>query len=151
MSAKRELKIKINDGEEINLLSQYNFYLIDAPFVMWGAVKDYETISFAEENGIIVWPHTALEEFDYKVRLCYVGNEQSANSKISAFMQSLFDTSGASVVAHKISLINDFHKQTMVGYPKSPSVDSFKITRSGEVITLFDLTILVDSPSDCIY
>lgn len=152
MSSKRELKIKINGGTEVNLLTTYDLYLIDAPFIMWGSLlKDYDTISFIEEDGIEIYNKTTLKEFDYEVRLCYFGPQAEANPKINAFMKSLFQITSNQLTANRITIINDFHNQVMIGYPKTTSVDSFEITEDGNVVTIFDFTIIVDKPLDCIY
>lgn len=148
MSRIPQIRIKIGSDAIKNMETDLKFYLMESTDILTPPQREYETEVFPESSGVSIYPVTSDEQFDYNIKLCYFGSEDSANLAISAFNTSLFTKIGDLKTAKELTIYNDFKRVMVVGYVKSIKTDTTNSIKSRDVV-IFDFLVQVTNPNKC--
>lgn len=148
------LKIGDGDGTPVYIDTEYGLSYLSSDNRMAADIKDYESVSYPEEEGEHILPKTVDAAFDYNVRF-YVRCDSlnDANSRIAAFNADLYEKDENGVKTfRRVYLYNDYKRTLIVGYPKPIStVTEFLRDQSGKAtdFAVVEWTIRVTKPSMC--
>lgn len=149
------IKIGGEDGAVIHDSTDYGLIYISADNRFAPDTKGFETTSYPEEEGEHILPKTVDDAFDYKVKFCIdaSGGVESANAKIAAFNNLLYELDDAGNRVYKeVYFYNDYKKVLIVGYPSPISnAETFWRDSKGEAIdvVVVEWNIRVTTPSKC--
>lgn len=139
------IKIKIDNGELIDLVEQYDFHLLESPAQITPHIREYDKQSYPEHSGEEIDRRTVYEPFDYKISLGYWGSEESANENIRHFFDSMFSKSGDILIAKDIELFNEYKNVKMIGIAEKWDEQTYRIAGEKGLIT-FDFVLRVSDP-----
>lgn len=145
-----KIHIQINSGAIRDAESYYGFYLMDSDDTVTPPMREYETQVYPESAVAEIYPYTVKEPFDYSVTLLAFGPENSVNSSVQDFYDSLFTiTPGTDVrKALPVTLYNEWKGMKVTGYAKtSPAQGAYpKLTEAEKSAYLFNLVLYVADP-----
>lgn len=149
-----KVRIKIGDGSIVDTTT-YGLIYLDSDKRIGAPAKDYEAVTYPEEEGEYIIPKTVDAPFDYKVKFFIQADSlQNANAKIKAFNALLFtQASGSDVKTFKqVEFYNDYKRHKIVGYPQPMAeATEFWQDRKSQLndIVVLEWTIRVTKPSLC--
>lgn len=146
--AKNECYIGIiypGNNTEVNLVQEYDLHLIASPAFNVAPIRDYDKQEYAESAEAEIDPRTTQKAFEYKLSLAYWGDAATANAKMQAFYNTLFDIDGDIMSAKKIRLLNHWKLMQMDCYAGKWDGKSYSPQGDQSAIA-FDLTFYVSDP-----
>lgn len=141
----RQCKLII-DGVDIEAV--HKIYLIESPHDLSAPIRPYETETYPEEDGVTIYPFTSDEAFEYKVSLCYFGDESTANTVLNDLYESFFIKTEHLRKAKEVTIDNLYKGVVIVGYPRAMNGTGMEVT-AGKETWFFDLTFYVAEPHKC--
>ena len=132
---------------EVNLVDEYGFHLLESPNFTVAPIRDYDIQEYPDSAEAEMDKRTTLKPFDYKLSLGYFGDENSANSTIKAFFDSLFShtTDNDILTALPLQVKNYWKGMKMTGYAKKWDGKTYSIQGESALVA-FDLTLYVSDP-----
>ncbi|WAX17102.1 hypothetical protein PF672P1_00044 [Parabacteroides phage PF672P1] len=149
----RPCKVRIQiDGTIYDMQEDFGFHLMDSPNILVAPIRKYETEKYPERNGVVIYPYTTYEAFDYEMKFLHFGDENTTNAAIVDFYSMLFtSTSNYDLKrAKEITVFNDYKNAKIVGYIQDFNGDE-DLYEHGRDIFIFDLTLYVPDPSKCVF
>lgn len=151
-------RIQIGSGAVYDAYDQYGFVYMDADERTAPDVQDFTTTKYVEEADEHLDPRTIETAFDYKVKFLVEapdGNYKSVNNKIDDFNKLLYKRGENGVLtAQKVTFYNDLNRVKVVGYAK-PISEPAEVFHTGSYggsdYVVFELTIHVSNPSECVW
>jgi hypothetical protein len=124
---------------------------MESPDIIIPGLREYETEVYPEHDGVIIYPYTTHEAFEYTCKFLYMGTLEQLNNSIWHLWNELFDTYTAETKrAKETTLYNDYKAVKVVGYPQAMTGEDFKqLDPNGLWETNF--TIYVADPSKCVW
>lgn len=150
-----KVRLKIGTGNKVYTDEAYGLVYLDSTKRVGPDQKDFESVSYPEEEGEYISPKTVDAPFDYKVKFFVQGTSlQDANKKIAAFNALLYSqVSGSDVKTYKqVAFYNDHKRHKIVGYPKEiHEAEKFWRDPTGLIgdVVVVEWTIRVTKPSLC--
>lgn len=141
------LGLQIENGAIIDM-ERMGFFLMKSPDLLVPKQRNYETESYPEIDGQKIYPKTTYEQFDYKVKMLFMGDLDTMNEAIRDLWKLFFTTtSGTSIrTAKEITIYNYYKDIAIVGYAdEMPGSDTFIEVEKG--VWIFDLNIKVMEPA----
>ena len=116
-----EVRLKIGDGDIEDTIYKYGFIYYKADNILVAPVKDFESTSYALEEGENISNETVDAPFDYNVEF-FVGASNGltdANGLINEFNSLLFEKQIDSHIKKfkTVEFYNDYKKVKIVGVP----------------------------------
>lgn len=136
-----------NSANEVNLVDEYGFHLLESPNFTVAPIRDYDIQEYPDSAEAEMDKRTTLKPFEYKLSLGYFGDEITANSTIQSFFNSLFFlTPGSDIMtALPLQVKNYWKGMKMTGYAKKWDGKTYSIQGEAALVA-FDLTIYVNDP-----
>lgn len=150
--AKVRLKIGDGDGSPKYMDEEYGLVYLSSDNRVSADAKDFESVSYPEEDGEHVFPVTVDAAFDYTVKFYVRCGSHGANGNIAAFNARLYDKDEDGVKTLKrVYLYNDCKGVLIVGYPKpiSNAPTFLGGMPGGRDFVIVEWTIHVDDPGLC--
>ena len=139
------IEISIEGGSKVNLIDEYDFHLIESPAQVLAPIREYEVQSFPESAEPEIDCRTVEQPFDYQISLGCWANEDTVNTNIRNFYNSLFTTDGDILTAKEIELFKNYKNVKMKGYAKKWDENTYTI--EGEKgLLMFDFVLYVNNP-----
>lgn len=132
---------------EVNLVDAYGFHLLESPHFNVAPIRDYDVQEYPDSAEAEIDARTTLKPFEYKISLCYFGDENTANATIQSFFNSLFSTTTGSdiLTALPIQMKNYWKGMKMTGYAKKWDGKTYSIEGESALVA-FDFTLYVYDP-----
>ena len=136
-----------NSANEVNLVDEYGFHLLESPSFTVAPTRDYDIQEYPDSAEAEMDKRTTLKPFEYKLSLGYFGDEITANSTIQSFFNSLFShVPGSDIMtALPLQVKNYWKGMKMTGYAKKWDGKTYSIQGEAALVA-FDLTIYVNDP-----
>lgn len=136
-----------NSANEVNLVDEYGFHLLESPNFTVAPTRDYDIQEYPDSAEAEMDKRTTLKPFEYKLSLGYFGDEITANTTIQSFFNSLFSlTTGSDIMtALPLQVKNYWKGMKMTGYAKKWDGKTYSIQGEAALVA-FDLTIYVNDP-----
>lgn len=136
-----------NSANEVNLVDEYGFHLLESPNFTVAPIRDYDIQEYPDSAEAEMDKRTTLKPFEYKLSLGYFGDEITANSTIQSFFNSLFSHAPGSdiITALPLQVKNYWKGMKMTGYAKKWDGKTYSIQGEAALVA-FDLTIYVNDP-----
>lgn len=136
-----------NSANEVNLVDEYGFHLLESPNFTVAPIRDYDIQEYPDSAEAEMDKRTTLKPFEYKLSLGYFGDEITANSTIQSFFNSLFSHAPGSdiMTALPLQVKNYWKGMKMTGYAKKWDGKTYSIQGEAALVA-FDLTIYVNDP-----
>lgn len=115
------ISFNFGDGVEVDSYDGFGFIYLSSDNIFSPPIKEFEEVSFPEEDGAHIDARTTFDTFDYKVTFAIEApnkNLTSANAKIDAFNKALYSKDGDISQFKEITLTNKHKRVKVVGYGK---------------------------------
>lgn len=149
-----KVRLQIGDEQTVDTAEAYGLIYISSDNRFRAPIKPMERTSYPEEEGEHINPRTVDDAFDYKVTFFVNANGTlgNANSIISRFNSSLYDTLNGVKTFKTVRFLNDYKKVMIVGTP-SPIEEATEFWRDANGkqhdVVCVEWTIRVSKPSLC--
>lgn len=140
-----------SDGRTYDLKDSFSLYLSESPIIQGLPIKDVYTESYAETNGVVIYPYTSYNSFDYKLKLIFYGNKGNEHGSINNFKNLMISGSGSGVSLKEVKIKNEYKNTEIYGYYKSLEAGDLYKVLGDKIILNFTLTLLVTNPEKCLF
>lgn len=143
------VSIAYNGGTAVDTYSTYGFIYLSSDHRFGAPLKELESTSYPEEEGVHYYDKAVANKFDYKVTFLVEGSTTAdINERIAAFNAAL-TTNGT---LNEVTIFNTYKKLKISGYgmPVEMAEEFWRDSR-GEMAEAakVDFVIKVHKPSDC--